>query len=83
MNGFGILTYPNGSVAYEGYWLDDEFDGKGVVYNESPIPVQNNFDYTDFSNVDDYWIMYEGEMSQGEKEGLGKLTLINGEYYEG
>lgn len=33
MEGYGKLYYENGSIAYEGCWKNDEFYGKGRVYN--------------------------------------------------
>jgi hypothetical protein len=33
MNGFGKLYYKSGKIAYEGYWLLDEFHGFGKLYN--------------------------------------------------
>ena len=34
MNGYGVLFYPNGTKAYEGEWVNDKFNGHGIVYNE-------------------------------------------------
>ena len=79
MNGYGILTYPNGAKAYEGYWKDDEFEGTGTIYNDSQATLDSPFDYTDFSQLDDYWVSYEGEIHEGKKHGIGKLILTNGE----
>lgn len=33
MEGYGKLYYENGTIAYEGSWKNDEFNGKGRVYN--------------------------------------------------
>lgn len=33
MNGYGKLFYQSGRIAYEGYWQNDQFDGKGTLYN--------------------------------------------------
>lgn len=38
MHGKGVLSYASGKPAYEGDWVDDKFDGYGVLYNENPIP---------------------------------------------
>jgi hypothetical protein len=36
MNGKGMLYYQSGALAYDGYWKNDQFDGKGKFYNETP-----------------------------------------------
>jgi hypothetical protein len=35
MNGYGKLYYDNGLLAYDGQWYQDEFHGRGKVYNDS------------------------------------------------
>lgn len=34
MNGYGKLYYQSGKLAYEGNWTDDQFSGKGILYND-------------------------------------------------
>lgn len=58
MNGKGNLYYSNGKLAYEGDWRMDEFHGFGKVYNEDQLEVKGSYDYSDFSNVNDYWASY-------------------------
>ena len=60
MDGYGKLFYENGQLAYEGYWFQDEFHGRGKVYNDLPRNFEGSFDYTDFSEVELYWVYYEG-----------------------
>jgi len=60
MEGYGKLYYENGSIAYEGYWKSDEFCGKGRVYNTEPTSFHGEFDYHDFSDLDNKWIYYDG-----------------------
>ena len=36
MHGYGLLFYSSGQLAYEGEWFEDEFHGKGRVYNDKP-----------------------------------------------
>lgn len=83
MEGFGTLYYPSGAVAYEGQWLDDEFDGLGTVYNDNPVTIKGGFDYTNFTILQEEWLKYEGQLKRDAKEGLGKLVLTNGEVYSG
>jgi hypothetical protein len=33
MEGLGKLYYQSGQLAYEGMWMNDQFMGKGVLYN--------------------------------------------------
>ena len=51
MNGYGTLYYQDGSKAYEGDWKEDLFEGKGVIYNDSPSSYKGGFDYTDFTQM--------------------------------
>ena len=55
MHGYGHLYYPSGEVAYEGEWREDKFNGKGIVYNENPIELKAEFDYTNFQTLCDHW----------------------------
>lgn len=81
MTGFGRLYYQSGKLAYEGNWLEDTFNGLGVLYNENAHKLDHPFDYTSFERVDDYWTMYEGYFRGDLKHGRGKLYLSNDEYY--
>jgi antitoxin component YwqK of YwqJK toxin-antitoxin module len=53
MDGYGKLYYPNGKLAYEGEWKEDEFHGEGIVYNDNPTNLTEPFDYTDFNKIDE------------------------------
>lgn len=33
MEGFGILYYQSNAKAYEGNWINDQFQGFGKLYN--------------------------------------------------
>ncbi len=61
MNGYGVLYYQSNKVAYEGQWRNDQFQGEGKLYNESPDLLEGGFDYTNFDDIDDYWEVYEGK----------------------
>lgn len=45
--------------------------------------MRNPFDYRDWGEVEEYWVKYEGFFSNDNKEGKGKLYLVNGERFEG
>jgi len=83
MEGFGTLYYAGGSKAYEGEWKEDKFHGKGVVYNEVPAQLRGEFDFTNFDNVGNFWVKYEGWFINDNKEGSGTLILSNGERFQG
>ena len=58
MLGLGYLFYPSGEKAYYGEWRDDMFNGQGIVWNEVPLEMEEMFDYSDFTNMGDYWVSY-------------------------
>ena len=55
MHGKGTLYYASGKIAYEGNWADDKFEGYGILINEVPVTIYDDFDYRDFDQVEDYW----------------------------
>jgi hypothetical protein len=83
MDGFGKLYYPTEKLAYEGYWLNNTFNGEGKIYNEVPAYLDEMFDYKNFDNLLEHWEKYEGSFVEDYKEGLGTLYLVNGEKYVG
>lgn len=60
MNGQGKLYYDNDQLAYDGQWYNDEFHGRGKVFNDNWEPLQHNFDYANFENNMPYWMEYDG-----------------------
>lgn len=52
-----------------------------MLYNDDPSPIPGMLDPNDLTDFEDYWIMYEGEMKNGKRNGRGKLTFLNGEYF--
>lgn len=58
MSGTGKLYYQSGKLAYEGEWRNDQFMGKGVLYNEVPDILEREFNYTNFDEVDEFWTKY-------------------------
>lgn len=90
MDGFGSLFYQSGTLAYQGMWKSDQFQGKGKLFNESSEKLNSLFDYTNFDEIDEYWEYYEGnfitnvgDFIEDMKKGKGKLMLSNGEYFIG
>ncbi|EGR33677.1 protein kinase domain protein [Ichthyophthirius multifiliis] len=84
MHGKGTLYYASGNPAYEGDWIEDKFEGYGILYNENPLNLdQQLFEYKNLDNVDEYWIKYDGQFKDDNKEGFGTLFLSNGEKFCG
>jgi hypothetical protein len=42
------------------------------------MPIAGMLNPQDLTDVEDVWMMYEGEMANGHRSGWGKLTFING-----
>lgn len=85
MHGYGILYYEDQSIAYEGRWFNDHFHGKGVLYNEKKsIEYERpDFDWSDFSQLENFWLRFEGNFNMDNKEGKGTLFLPNGDIFYG
>ena len=82
MNGYGVLFYADGSIAYQGQWKDDYFNGRGVIYNDFVSGMSKGYDYSNLRTLqNDEWTSYEGQILQDRKHGKGKLVLPNGQTY--
>mmetsp|Transcript_14778 Transcript_14778/g.1336 ORF Transcript_14778/g.1336 Transcript_14778/m.1336 type:complete len:82 (+) Transcript_14778:308-553(+) len=81
MHGKGVLYYGSGKPAYDGEWVEDKFEGFGILFNENPATLEGPFDYRDFDLVDEFWTKYDGEFKDDNKEGYGTLYLSNGEKF--
>ena len=73
-------------------WKEDQFCGKGTLYNDSPKQLIGSFNLISIDNLDENWIKYEGDflndviifiIFKKNKEGVGNLYLTNGELYSG
>lgn len=58
LHGKGSLFYAKDRPAYIGDWINNRFQGKGIIYNEFPAPLQAGFDYRNFDKLGDYWTKY-------------------------
>lgn len=83
MSGYGILYYPEGTVAYKGYWTLDKFHGYGILNNKNPKKGDFSIDWSNFEKYQDLWTSYEGDFRVDNKEGYGLLYFCNGEKYIG
>lgn len=60
MHGYGKLYYQSDKLAYEGEWINDQFSGRGAIYNEEPELLERGFNYRNFDDLEEYWVKYEG-----------------------
>jgi hypothetical protein len=42
-----------------------------------------DFEYTDFDNLGESWKKYDGDFKNDTKDGMGKLYLEDGSWFEG
>lgn len=48
----GKLFYQSNRLAYQGDWRNDQFSGRGTLYNEYPEPLSVPFDYRNFDDIE-------------------------------
>lgn len=82
MNGFGILWFDDNTKIYEGDWQNNVFHGRGTLYNHQ-VASNPEFDGTDFRGLKGSWTKFEGQFNEGAKEGLGTLSIANGDVFVG
>ena len=70
IDGIGTLYYSNGDIAYHGQWKNEQFHGRGLIYNDDPNPkVVDTFTYENFDSLEDFWVKYEGQFKDDQKDG--------------
>ena len=82
-HGKGILYYENGSILYDGYFIQDKFEGKGNYYYED-----SNYYIEKWKNKKDEIIYAKGKLYDGDfiyhKSKGNKIDIYEyGNYYEG
>ena len=60
-------------------WVDDQFEGFGTLFNENPEKLWEPFDCSDFDEIGEFWLQYEGEFRGDNKVilSLQKEIFIN------
>lgn len=85
MSGIGKLTYQDGSLAYEGGFLDNKIHGHGIMINREAgmLLPKTPIDFRNFATVNKWWATFEGIFNNGVKEGVGTWTFTTGEVFTG
>lgn len=81
--GFGVYYKANGQILYQGEWHNNMFQGTGILNNLDVCFSQDHLDFNDLNQICNLWLKYEGEFSQGKKQGNGVLLFSNKEYFQG
>ena len=87
-HGKGILFDKNGNIIYDGYFVNNYYEGDGKLVYESGVIYIGQFLKGErhgkgilyYKNGN---IKYEGDFVHDKKEGNGKFIWENGEYYIG
>ena len=82
MSGYGTLWSDQNQKVYEGGWQNNVFHGRGTLYNPEP-KIKGDFNGTDFRLLKGAWTKFEGLFQAGQKQGLGTLTMANGDVFVG
>jgi len=91
-HGKGTFTYVNGAV-YSGDWVEDSRHGTGKLTFLPGTFIEEYYDgewYDDekhgkgtYAFRKDEGTVYTGDWSHGRREGVGKLSYLDGSYYRG
>lgn len=88
-HGQGKLFRPDGTLEYEGWFKNDEKDGRGIVYGEDGKVVKYEGEFRAGLNhgngIRNYHTgrKYEGEFQDGKRHGWGTYTWADGRKYIG
>jgi hypothetical protein len=89
MNGKGKLIKSNGKII-EGEFKNDKLignvtimDKNGEIIFKGEVDDEGKYTGNIIEKYDDLGIYYKGQILKNEKEGIGKLTFKNGDYYIG
>lgn len=67
--GQGILYDSKNNEIYVGSWHNNLHHGIGRILNIKARTLNKPYDYTDFNQLADYWLTYEGEFKYGKMWG--------------
>ena len=83
---YGVYKDSKEQLIYKGEWAENQYHGRGWLFNYQINKEKTHktiFDYKDFTNLDNRWLIYEGEFKNGLWDGIGTLTLANNQTYTG
>jgi len=83
MKGYGTLWYNKDRKLYEGEWCRGKFHGRGMLFNNKTKMVDRTFDGRNFESLRAGWIFYEGSFKDGKKNGIGSVSITNGDKFVG
>ena len=72
------IEFKGGLISYDGTWADNKYHGEGRLYSTN-YEFADKICYQDTSEIEKYWVKYEGSFKNGVKDGQGILTMTNGE----
>ena len=81
-HGYGVLKL-NGEEVYAGEWENGRMCGKGRLRNVRAEDVEGMYDYRNFQELGNFWIVYEGDFKDNRCDGMGDLVLSNEEKFVG
>ena len=87
-SGYGTKYYANGNILYDGYFIDDKYEGYGKeIWENGEYYIGQYHNGIKHGNGIEYYsngkIRYDGFWINGKPEGRGKYIGPNGQYYIG
>ena len=87
-HGKGIIYYKNGTIKYEGDFVNDKLEGMGkYIYENGEYYIGQFVKGLRHGKGIEYYknntIKYEGDYVKGKREGYGKYIYESGNYYIG
>jgi len=83
IEGYGAFYYESNKVSYEGEWKNNKREGNGVMYNEQVTHIGEGYLDRPFDRSENTWEKYEGEFKNDDWHGSGRLSLSNGDVFQG
>ncbi|EAS01684.2 MORN motif protein (macronuclear) [Tetrahymena thermophila SB210] len=82
LNGVGTITSASGRVIYEGQFLNNYIEGKGIYYTLL-YDATTKVNYKNLCNQSRYVTRYEGQFKSNQQEGFGMVYFSSGERFVG
>jgi len=57
----------NGKVVYDGTFKDDMYQGTGIEYNGSVVPILGDINPKNLTSIGEHWTKYEGDFKTDSK----------------